>query len=423
MLYRFCEERLFAHPEGYRQSSLLSYSIPIYYDLVLIVTSVFVGYFCMTHSPKLPITALVIPILWVLANNRLFAYIVVLAYHLTISRGLVPGAAVFLSETHTLADACVLWLLIGIGVSIPFIVFWSSNKYKKAPCLFLAFLFSYFLPPISLIGVVNPMIAAGCLFSGWGFFGLLAMLLIYSLCVMDRRLAWAFVVFIALTPVLGIGELKTLQKPTGFYAMNTSFGKLGSGSFSFFDDYERFQMVIRDVKKEKVWNLKEEYIILPETIAGRLNESGIRLWETELRKLLRTDQKVVFGGEIPTNNGKKYDNALIMLDRENTTIIAQRIPVPYSMYRGPWAETGANLYLWNDGILILPDRRKAAVIICYEAFLSLPYILSFIRNPDLILWTGNQWWCKDTSLPLIQERSVALWAQLFNTPALLVRNR
>ena len=394
-----------------------------YNRLFLIAISGFIGFFCMTHSPGLSITALLIPILWILSNDRVSAFFAISAYHLTISRGLVLGAAVFLSETHTFIDAFILWLLMSIGVSIPFLIFWSSNKCKKILCLFLAFLFAYFLPPVSLIGVVNPIAASGCLFPGWGWYGLFAMLLIYFLCITNRSLALTFVAIIAMAPVLGIGELKNPEKPTGFYAMNTSFGKLGSGSFNFYDDYERFQMVVKDIKTMKVLGLEDEYIILPETIAGRLNESGIDLWETEFKKLLREDQKLVFGGEIPSNNGKKYDNVMIMLDSENKTIIAQRIPVPYSMYNGPFSETGANLHLWDNGILTLPDGRRAAVLICYEAFLSLPYILSFMHNPTLIIWTGNQWWCKETSLPLIQERSVALWAQLFNVPALIVRNR
>ena len=392
-------------------------------DSILIGASGVIGYFCMTHSPVLPITALIIPVLWTLVTNRVSAFLVVLAYHLSISRGLVPGAAVFLSETHTLADACALWLLMSVGISIPFLIFWCHDKDKKSLYLIFAFLFAYFLPPMALIGVVNPMIMAGCLFPGWGWYGLLAMVLIYYLCVINRKTAWTFIAIIILLTVIGVGELKTPEKPAGFFAVNTSFGRLGSGSFNFLDDYERVQMVFNDLREMKINSLPEDYIVLPETIAGRLNPLGLELWRNESRQILRAGQKIMFGGEIPTDNGSKYDNVMILLNGEDMIITAQRIPVPYSMYYGPLAETGANLYLWQDGILELPDDRKAAVIICYEAFLSLPYVLSFMQSPDLILWTGNQWWCKNTSLPLIQERSVALWAQLFDIPALLVKNR
>ena len=58
-----------------------------------------------------------------------------------------------------------------------------------------------------------------------------------------------------------------------------------------------------------------------------------------------------------------------------------------------------------------------------RAFLSLPCLLSFLHSPDLLLWVGNQWWCRDTSLPRIQERSVGLWAQLFGVPVAASQSR
>gem|GEM_PF-2368558 len=394
-----------------------------YSDLFFISASGITGFYCMTNSLALPVLALLIPVLWTLAQERISAFLVVLAYHLTISRGLVSGAAVFLSETHTLADAFVLWIVMGVAASTPFLVFWSENKYKKAICLCSAFLFAYFLPPIALVGVVNPLAASGCLFPAWGWIGLLSMIIIYSLCAANKKIALSFIAIIILLPIFGIGALSNPAPPSGFYAMDTSFGRLGSGSYDFVSDYERFKTVFSDIRKAGIREMKAGYIVLPETIAGRLNSSGLHIWKTELSKLLRADQKAIFGGEIPTGNGNKYDNAMILLNGDAMTTIAQRIPVPYSMYHGPFAKTGANLHLWDDGVLFLPDGRKAAVIICYEAFLSLPYILSFLRNPDLIIFTGNQWWCKDTSLPLIQERSVYLWAQLFNIPVISARNR
>lgn len=394
-----------------------------YHDSILIAVSGIIGFFCMTHEAALSVTTLIIPALWILASKRASAFCVVLTYHMTISRGVIPGALVFLQETHTLVDACVLWLLLAIGVSIPFLIFWSSNKYKKTLCLLSAVIVAYFAPPVALIGVVNPIISTGCLFPGWGWYGLATMFFVYSLCVVNRKIALVFTVIVALLPIIGFVGLGTPKSPHGIYAIDTSFGRLGSGSYNFENDYERTQMVFNDIKKLKARELKEEYIVLPETIAGRLNNTGSYLWRTELIRFLRADQKAIFGAEIPTDDGRKYDNAMIMLDGGKMTFIAQRIPVPYSMYCGPFAKSGANLHLFEDGILVLPDGRKAAVIICYEAFLSLPYILSFLQNPDFILWTGNQWWCKDTSLPIIQERCVALWAQLFGVPVLFSRNR
>ena len=131
---------------------------------------------------------------------------------------------------------------------------------------------------------------------------------------------------------------------------------------------------------------------------------------------------VLFGAELPTDYGRKYDNAILMLHNGEISVSRQRIPVLYSMYRGPFAKTGANLYLLGDGILELPDERKAAMIVCYEAFLTWPFLVSMFHKPDLIVCAANLWWCRETSLPVTQKNAVSLWALTFGVPAVFVRN-
>jgi apolipoprotein N-acyltransferase len=111
-----------------------------------------------------------------------------------------------------------------------------------------------------------------------------------------------------------------------------------------------------------------------------------------------------------------------MLHDGKITISRQRIPVPFSMYRGPFSSTGANLHLPDSGVLELPDGRKTAVIICYEAFLTWPFLASMYRKPDMIICSANLWWCRETSLPATQRNIVSLWALTFGVPAMFVRN-
>jgi hypothetical protein len=111
-----------------------------------------------------------------------------------------------------------------------------------------------------------------------------------------------------------------------------------------------------------------------------------------------------------------------MLHDGNISAARQRIPVPYSMYGGPLAKTGANLHLFSDGILGLPDGRKDAVIVCYEAFLTWPFLVSMFDGPDMIICMANLWWCRETSLPETQRNVVSLWALTFGIPAAFVWN-
>jgi predicted amidohydrolase len=163
-------------------------------------------------------------------------------------------------------------------------------------------------------------------------------------------------------------------------------------------------------------------VTLPETIAGRLNQTGLGLWKNGLEKLFGEKTAVIFGAELPTGDGRKYNNALLMLHDGKIAVSRQRIPVPYSMYAGPFAETGANLHLSGDGILGLPDGRTSAVIVCYEAFLTWPFLVSMYRKPDMIICAANLWWCRETSLPATQRNVVSLWANTFGIPAVFVKN-
>jgi apolipoprotein N-acyltransferase len=380
-----------------------------------------IGYIGFSTVPRMATLVLAVPVLWTLTNSRLTAFTVVLAYKLAASRGLLPGAAVFLSESHTPIQAAALYCLMSFGASLPFWVFWSEEKRRKSLCLILTFATAYVLPPLSLIGIINPLIASGTIFRGWGFAGMIAVLGIYSFCALSRKTALVFLCVVALFAILPPDHWYEVSVPEGIVGVDTSFGKLGSGSFSFDQDYERAGMVFNTLRQKNIGKFDAQIIVLPETIAGRLNNTGIELWRKKIQKLL-PDKTVIFGAELPTGDGKKYDNAVLMLHDGETTVSHQRIPVPYSMYRGPFAETGANLHLWDSGIHPLPDERKAAVIICYEAFLTWPYLVSMLQKPDVIISTANLWWCRDTSLPHTQRMVVSLWALTFGVPVVFVRN-
>jgi apolipoprotein N-acyltransferase len=249
-----------------------------------------------------------------------------------------------------------------------------------------------------------------------------AMLAVYAASSFSRKTAYAVLCLIAAFTVLPPNSWYEPPETKGIMAVNTSFGRLGSGSFSFGRDYERANMVLGDLKKRNIAQSGVEIIVLPETIAGRLNETGMKLWKTEIQKIAKPGQAMIFGAELPTGDGMKYDNAMIMLNDGKITASRQRIPVPFSMYRGPLAQTGANLNLRDSGILHFPDGRKAAVIICYEAFLTWPYVTSMIQNPDVIICAANLWWCRETSLPETQRNVVTLWSLLFGVPAVFALN-
>jgi apolipoprotein N-acyltransferase len=392
-------------------------------DALLVLVSALVGCCGLSISPSFSTLILAVPVFWGIAGSRLSAFAVVFAYKLAASRGVLPGAAAFLPEDHTLIEATALYLLISFGASLPFGIFWSKDGKRKAICLVLAFLVAYVLPPFSLIGMINPLMAAGAIFKGWGFIGISVVLGIYAICAVSRRTAWSFLVVITLFAILPPDSWYKPPTPEGIMAVDTSFGKLGSGSFDFERDYERANMVFSELRNRIGKDASPDMpdiVVLPETIAGRLNDTGLELWKDGLRESLG-GKTVIFGAKLPTDGGMKYDNAALMLHDGEITVTRQRIPVPYSMYV-PFTEGGANLHLSGDGILELPDGRTSAVIICYEAFLTWPILRSMTQKPDIIICMANLWWCVGTSIPASCRNAVSLWANLFGVPAVFAGN-
>jgi hypothetical protein len=390
-------------------------------DLALILTSFGIGFAGLSFDPALSPMILAVPVFWTLASSRYAAFAVILAYKLAASRGLLPGAAVFLSEYHTSAEAAALYFLMPFGASLPFGVFWDKDGRRKAICLVIAFLTAYVLPPFSLIGIINPLMASGAIFKGRGFAGIAIVLVIYTLCAASRKTAFVFLCVIGIFTSLPPENWYKPLMPEDIIAVDTSFGRLGSGSFNFERDYERANMVFGDLGRRDIGESETSVIVLPETIAGRLNQAGLELWKDGIQKLPQCET-VIFGAELPTGDGKKYDNAVLMLHAGEITMVRQRIPVPFSMYKGPFAKTGANLHLSDSGILELPDKRTSAIIVCYEAFLTWPFLVSMIHMPNVIICVANLWWCKETSLPVTQKNVVSLWALTFGVPAIFAWN-
>ena len=318
-------------------------------------------------------------------------------------------------------QAAVLYFLLSFGASLPFLIFWSKNRKMKPICLILAFLTAYVLPPVSLIGIINPLMASGIIFRGWGFAGIFAVTAIYALCAASRKAAYIFLCVIVLFTVLPDYRWHKPSAPDGILAVNTSFSRLGSGSFNFAKDYERANMVFNELRKQNIAESEASIIVLPETIAGRLNYSGLELWRANIKRLL-PGKAVIFGAELPAGDGKKYNNAAILIHNGEISVVYQRIPIPYSMYRGPFAQTGARLNLWSSGVFLLPNNKQAAVIICYEAFLTWPFFASMIHSPDKIICIANLWWCMETNIPAAMKTAISLWALTFGVTVTLAMN-
>jgi apolipoprotein N-acyltransferase len=285
-------------------------------------------------------------------------------------------------------------------------------------------------PPLALIGWGNPFTGAGLFFPGLRWFGLVLMLDLYAEAAQSKKLRRAFIVAVLLAvPFLTLPaapEKVTVDGVT-ILGLNTSFGRMASGSGDFDTQYRRERVVfqyIREMKRDGVLR-GADIVVLPETIIGRGNPTTLKRWARFFEPFAERGTAFVAGGEIPSIGGLMYDNTMISFESDGKYQVAkQRFPVPFSMYR-PFGETGANAYLSSVGEVSIMEiqSRKLGFLVYYEQFLTWPFLSLILRKPDVIVAPSNLWWCRDTSLPGIQAATVRLWARLFGVPTVEAVNR
>ena len=186
--------------------------------------------------------------------------------------------------------------------------------------------------------------------------------------------------------------------------------------------FEVFQYIWEQKRNGKFED--EDIVVLPETIIGRMYPTTVKRWERFLVPFIQNGTIFIVGGEIPTNQGRKYDNVMVSFEYEGKRQIAkQRFPVPFSMYR-PFSGDGANAYLFSLGDISIMEVNgvKLGFLICYEQFLTWPFLSLLSQKPDVIIAPANLWWCRDTSLLGIQAAAIRLWTNLFCIPLLAAIN-
>ena len=360
--------------------------------------------------------------LWERAKSRLSAFCVFFSYYGAASHGIINGAPVFFGPAVPHHYGLFLWLASAFALSLPWALLWSERFNPLFfPLRLIAGLASSIIPPLAVVGWTNPILAVAVFFpAGWGYWALLAFVAGISFMVYLTRLKRQnLYLFIAFCLIIQFMPLKSPSPAAGWTGIDTSFGKLASGSSPSVEDWQRYN-ALRPLLDTIIDKTDSKIIILPETIAGRWTRLNAATWLLSIEEIARSGKIIAVGAELW--EASKYDNAMLFFFPDGSTLKAiQRLPVPISMYR-PWDETGANAYWFADGVISIHDNA-VLVLICYEQFLIWPFLWSVCRNDiDIVIGTANDWWCKDTNLPRIQNQTISLLCRLFSLDLVTATN-
>lgn len=377
---------------------------------LLLIASVIAGWMGWSGQVLLLPVALAFPVLWSRARTRSVAMLVSAGYFLSASRGLPQGVAAFYASN--LWPGLLLWLCASASFVALHAVLWTKHSGAR-PHRYLSACVLMALPPIGITGWAHPVTAAGVLFPGWGWWGLIAVTA--GLMGLVTR-AWPAVAITLAGFWLWSAAIWTEPKlPEAWLAVDLKLGaSLGRDA-----SFEHHRGLAATVKARAPAGI--ETVVLPESTLGFWTPTVERLWTNALQG---TDITVIAGAAML--GAKTYDNVLMGVSAGGGKVLyRERMPVPGSMWQ-PWRSWfgesgGARAHLFGSPVAKVGDHRVAPLI-CYEQLVVWPILQSMLHDPDLIVAIGNGWWTEGTSIVAIQKASTKAWAKLFAKPLVLSFN-
>ncbi|WP_244655354.1 conjugal transfer protein TraB [Rhizobium lusitanum] len=388
---------------------------------MLIAASVACGWIAWSgHVLALPV-AVLFPAFWSMSPSRLTAVLVAAGYFLAASRGLPQGVANFYAAN--LWSGLLLWVAASLSFGGVHAALWKgqpggqsfgkgrSGMGRAARYLAAAVLMG--LPPFGIAGWAHPLTAAGVLFPGWGWSGMVAMTA--GLGIMTSRYWPAAAIVLGGFWLWSTATWTTPDLPEGWNGVDLEQSqKLGRDASL---DYHRALIAtVRAVAGEKA-----RFVVLPESALGFWTPTVARLWQQGLRG---GDITVIAGAAVVDPSG--YDNVMVAISVDNAQILyRERMPVPVSMWQ-PWLRWtgqggGASAHFFGNSTVEIEGNRIAPLI-CYEQLILWPVLQSMLHSPDVIVAIGNGWWTEGTSIVAIQKASVIAWAKLFGLPVVTAFN-
>ncbi|NKL94409.1 conjugal transfer protein TraB [Rhizobium leguminosarum] len=392
-------------------------------SILLVVASILCGRIGWSGEVLFLPLATFFPLLWSKASSRTIAALVAAGYFLAASRGLPQGVANFYAAD--LWPGLLLWVMASASSVIVHAVLWTKPRGENASerkgtdaaraLRYLIVIVLIALPPFGITGWAHPLTAAGVLFPGWGWWGLVATAILLVLMT-GRR--WQIAV--AVLGGLHVWSATNWTPPKltpGWMAVDLKQGgTLGRDSSL---AYQRD--LIDTVRKAAEAGKAARVAVLPESALGFWTPTVARFWQEGLRG---SNLTVIAGAAVIDPRG--YDNVLVAISADAANALyRERMPVPGSMWQ-PWLRWtgqggGARADFFSNAVVEI-DGIRIAPLICYEQLILWPVLQSMLHAPEVIVAVGNGWWTENTSIVAIQKATATAWARLFDLPIVMAFN-
>lgn len=403
----------------------------------LIIVGILTGWISWNTSvPGFCILPLVVVICFLLPK-RTYGFLFIFGYYLGSAFELLWGAVEFF-HGRILVATC-LWLLQQFILATAWIIIKRREHYRFTDIFFQitgTFLITVFVPPYCLLGIANPMTAAGFYFPTVGYLGLGLFILLISMVVYllsnlsikaveKRKVFFVLIIILMAAAFLNVKVYlnnTTQYLPQDWVGVDTRLGRYPVKDYQkiFLRHLELKALAEQEIRKGK------KVIIFPESVAGFLIDTEKYLWQDIDSLAKKQNVSILLGGYLPVYQNS-YENALFAIG--NTVSVAQdgivaRISMPVTNWR-LFLKPSAALHIdsGHDGVFTIASKN-VVVLICYEQMLVWPVLQSMFRSrrAEMIVAVSNVWWAKNTRIPEIMDRTCRVWGRLFNVPVLRAVN-
>jgi hypothetical protein len=127
----------------------------------------------------IPLSLLLI-LLFGLLETRTQVIALIVGYYAGATWQIIPGAATFFGHHTNPIQVLLLWLCVSLVLALPWVTLWSKKAGTRAYTVPITIILLA-IPPVGLIGIASPLTAAGILFPGLAWVGVLLTLLICGL--------------------------------------------------------------------------------------------------------------------------------------------------------------------------------------------------------------------------------------------------
>ena len=378
---------------------------------ILFACSAVIGGAGWSGDPALNYFALLFPFVYLQSRRRLDALCSVF-YYAAATWSVIPGAQSFFRAGHNFALPLAIWFgLVALG-SAPWVGFYS-RRYQ--PVSAIAAMTVLALPPLSLVTVAHPLIAAGHWFPGTHWFGLgLGIILISAY----RRFGTVMTLAVLITA--SIATHARFHRPVPdphILAVNTHFG----GQSPHDDIDSRPELQERTIQ-QIVLAHPDTLLIFPESIIPSWNRMHEARWASIFGQLKQQRTGLLIGTTIPIPNTEANRNVLLSRGYTERLSYVQRVPIPLGMWHIGDQRRGFPLMLRFPPTIRVWNRH-AGILVCYEQLAFWPAIETLAHNPDMLLAPSNVYWAANTPIPAIQHVAAQDWADLWAIPLYEASNR